>query len=194
MLRGTLASSPGGVTEVQPIGPRQRFAWFALASALGSGCDLHTKAWAERTLQALPRQSMEVVDPWLDLTLAYNRGTAFSLISDLGAARWVFGALAIAVVVGLIVMLLRQATDRMDAIAMGSIAAGAVGNGFDRVFRLAPGGGTGVIDFVQVNYPWGGHWPLFNVADALLVVGVGVLVVRRWTAGREAQPGSASAA
>ena len=50
------------------------------------------------------------------------------------------------------------------------------------MFRLAPGGGTGVVDFVRVNYPWGGHWPLFNIADALLVVGVAALLLRRlWT-------------
>lgn len=174
---------------MEHIGRRHlhRLGWFLGTCVLGSGCDLQTKAWAERTLAELPRHSLAVVDPWLDLTLAYNRGTAFSVIGDLGAARWIFGILALAVVVGLVVMLVRQAGDRVDAIALGSIAAGALGNGFDRVFRLAPGGGTGVIDFVQINYPWGGHWPLFNVADALLVVGVAALVLRRLRA-RPAEP------
>lgn len=161
-----------------------RLAWFTAATVLGGGCDLQTKAWAERTLGALPKQSMSVVDPWLDVTLAYNRGTAFSMITDLGAARWVFGVVALLVVASLVAMLLKSHRDWIDALAMGAIAGGAVGNGVDRVFRAAPGGGTGVVDFLQVNYPWGGHWPLFNVADALLVVGVAVLVGRSLLAAR----------
>lgn len=171
-----------------------RLAWFGAATLVGGGCDLQTKAWAERTLTALPSKSMAVVEPWLDLTLAYNRGTAFSLVRDLGATRWVFGTLAVLVVVSLVVMLVRSQRDRIDALAMGAIAGGAIGNGLDRVFREAPGGGTGVVDFVQINYPWGGHWPLFNVADALLVVGVGVLLLRGLLTRPRPEPASAAAA
>ncbi len=158
--------------------PGRLIAWFVSATAVGCGCDLQSKAWAERTLEGLPSQTMSVVEPWLDLTLAYNRGTAFSVIGDLGSARWIFGVLAVVVVALLVGMLLRSGRDRIDALAMGAVAGGAIGNGVDRVFRGAPGGGTGVVDFLQINYPWGGHWPLFNVADALLAVGVAVLLVR----------------
>jgi signal peptidase II len=163
------------------LGPAhvRRILYFGAAAVTGGGCDLQTKSWAETTLGDLPRQSMSVVEPWLDFTLAYNRGTAFSMIRDLGVGAWIFGALALAVVVALVFMLIRTQADRLDALALGAVAGGAVGNGLDRLFREAPGGGTGVVDFVQVNYPWGGHWPLFNVADALLVVGVAVLMLRR---------------
>jgi signal peptidase II len=155
-----------------------RLAWFTAATLVGGGCDLQTKAWAERALSGLPSKSMSVFQPWLDLTLAYNRGTAFSVVTDLGAARWIFGIVALLVVAALVALLVGSRRDRIDALAMGAIAGGALGNGLDRVFRDAPGGGTGVVDFLQVNYPWGGHWPLFNVADALLAVGVLVLVGR----------------
>ena len=160
-------------------GAGSKLAWFVAASLLAGGCDLSSKAWAERTLTQAPDHTLAVFEPWLDLALAYNRGMGFSLVVDLGAARWIFGLMALVVVVVLAVMVVRQRPDRLDLVAMASIAGGALGNGFDRVFRAAPGGGTGVIDFVKVNYPWGGHWPLFNVADALLVVGVAVLMLRR---------------
>lgn len=157
----------------------RRLAWFAATGLLGGGCDLQTKAWAERTLAALPGKTMTVIDPWVELSLAYNRGTAFSVVRDLGAGRWVLGVVALAVVVVLLVMLVRSRGDRLDALALGAIAGGAIGNGIDRVFRLTPDGGTGVIDFVKLNYPWGGSWPTFNVADVLVAVGVAVLLLRR---------------
>ncbi|MBC8069027.1 MAG: signal peptidase II [Deltaproteobacteria bacterium] len=157
----------------------RRLAWFTATGLLGGGCDLHTKAWAEHTLAGRPGMSMAVIDPWLELSLSYNRGTAFSVIRDLGAGRWVLGVVALAVVVALVVILVRTRADRVDALALGAIAGGALGNGIDRVFRLAPGGGTGVVDFVKLNYPWGGSWPVFNVADVLVACGVIVLLLRR---------------
>lgn len=163
-----------------------RLFWFGLASLLGGGCDLSTKAWAEHTLTDLPDQTLSVAGHWLEFTLAYNRGTGFSLVRDLGDARWVFGLFALVVLVVLAVMVWRNRPDRFELVSLAAIAGGAIGNGYDRVFRLAPGGGTGVIDFVRVNYPWGGHWPLFNIADALLVVGVAALLLRRVRARPEA--------
>jgi signal peptidase II len=172
----------------------RRLGWFAATGLLGGGCDLHTKAWAERTLSALPGRSMSIIDPWVELSLSYNRGTAFSVVRDLGAGRWVLGVVALAVVVALVAVLVRTRGDRVDALALGSIAAGALGNGIDRVFRLAPGGGTGVIDFVKLNYPWGGSWPVFNVADVLVACGVIVLLLRRVLSRADRAPAAADAA
>lgn len=157
----------------------RRLGWFAAACLAGGGCDLQSKAWAERTLAGLPGKSMAVFDPWLELSLSYNRGTAFSVVRDLGAGRWILGVFALVVVAVLVAMLVRSKGDRVDALALGSIAAGAIGNGIDRIVRLTPEGGTGVVDFVKVNYPWGGSWPVFNVADALVACGVAVLVLRQ---------------
>jgi signal peptidase II len=153
-------------------------AWFALTALAGGGCDLATKAWAEETLLAIPRHSMMVQEPWLELALAYNRGTAFSILPDLGVARWIMGLLALVAAVVLLVVVVRSRPVRFAAIALGAIAGGAIGNGIDRMFHLAPGGGTGVVDFVKINYPWGGSWPTFNVADVLVAVGAGMLLLR----------------
>ena len=162
--------------EARKWGTKAQFAWFGLTALAGGGCDLHSKAWAEGTLRELPGQSMAVVDPWLELSLAYNRGTAFSFVRDLGDARWFFGVLALAVVIILALAVLRSRGTRLEVLALGTIAGGAIGNGVDRLFRLAPGGETGVVDFIKINYPWGGSWPTFNVADVLIAVGVGALL------------------
>jgi signal peptidase II len=154
-----------------------RLGWFGAMAVAGGGCDLQTKAWAERTLADLPGQSMAVVDPWLELSLAYNKGTAFSFIPDLGDARWFFGVIALAVVVFLVVGVVRSYQDRLEVLALGVIAGGAIGNGVDRLLRLTPHGDTGVVDFIKVNYPWGGSWPTFNVADVLIAVGVAALLL-----------------
>ncbi len=158
---------------------------------LGGGCDLATKHWAEETLQVEGR-SISVFEPWLDFSLAYNRGTAFSAVADLGSARWIFGVFALAMVIVLVVMAWYARSRWVEALALGSIAGGALGNGYDRLFRLAPDGGTGVVDFIKVNYPWGGSWPTFNVADALVFVGAAALAIHYlWTQRRPQDPAEA---
>jgi signal peptidase II len=180
-------------------------AWFLGTSALGGGCDLQTKAWAERTLSDVPGRTIVAVEPWLEFALTYNRGTAFSIVRDLGTARIVFGLLALVVVIAVLVMVLRGREDTPSSVALGAIAGGALGNGIDRAFHVGPAGEAGVVDFIKVNYPWAGSsraeragglmdgsWPTFNVADALVACGVaGLGLVRLWQ--RRRRPPSSSA-
>jgi len=144
---------------------------FVGAALLGGGCDLSTKHWAEERLSDLPGRTMSVIDPYVEMSLQYNEGTAFSFVRDLGTARILFGIFSLLVVVGLFVFVVRNPEHRFHALALGIIAGGAIGNGLDRVSR------TGVVDFIRVNYPWGGSWPTFNVADALVAVGVAMLLI-----------------
>ena len=166
-----------------------RLMCFLLPALAGSGCDLHSKAWAEETLGGAGT-SMMVIEPWLEFSLTYNRGTAFSMIGDLGTARLIFGISALVMAVGMLLMVLFWRSGRFEALSLGIIAGGAVGNGFDRIFRLVPGGGTGVIDFIKFNYPWGGSWPTFNVADALVFCGVAIFLLQRLLSRRAPEPAS----
>ena len=61
--------------------------------------------------------------------------------------------------------------------AVGLIASGAAGNLHDRIVRADDLGRHGVVDFLKINYPWGGSWPTFNIADVALLVGVGLLFI-----------------
>ena len=158
-----------------------RLTCFGSTALLGGGCDLGTKAWSVDALSGLPGQALMLAEPWLELALAYNRGTAFGVMTDLGATRLVFGVLSLLVLLWFTLLIVRTRCSLAEIISLGAIAGGAIGNGLDRLFRQAPGGGTGVVDFIKVNYPWGGSWPTFNVADALIACGaLGFWLARAW--------------
>ena len=62
------------------------------------------------------------------------------------------------------------AHERLSALALGVILAGAVGNLIDRLVYGE------VIDFLDVHLTAGYTWPTFNIADSCIVVGVGLLI------------------
>jgi signal peptidase II len=101
----------------------------------------------------------------LDLTMVWNRGVTFGLLSGDGAWNHVLLALLALVVAGFLVHWLRRAETRLVTFALGAVIGGAVGNVIDR-FRFGA-----VVDFVDVH-AWGWHWYVFNVADAAIVCGV----------------------
>ena len=110
--------------------------------------------------------------PSLNLMLAYNSGAAFSFLSSAsGWQRWFFVILALAVSTILIVWLRRlTSAQSLQASALALILGGALGNVWDRLMYGY------VIDFIDVYYDqW--HWPVFNVADSAIVVGVILLIV-----------------
>jgi len=111
----------------------------------------------------------------LRLTLAFNTGTAFSLGDDLELGP-VIAVLALAVVAWL--LLSGHSATRGGALAAGLVAGGALGNLIDRALRSGPYGapagvlGGAVVDFIDLQW-----WPVFNVADAGIVVGALALVL-----------------
>jgi len=107
---------------------------------------------------------------WFNLTLAYNTGAAFSFLNDAGGwQRWLFVVLAV-VISGVLLVWLRRAQQlRQQALALALVIGGAIGNVIDRV-RLGY-----VIDFIDWHYrDW--HWPVFNLADSAISVGVVLLI------------------
>lgn len=101
--------------------------------------------------------------------LVFNPGGAFGI----PAPTWIF-LIVTAVVVVVVVRLLPRASSAWQALGLGLLLAGALGNVIDRLFRPGdPGfGGGHVVDFVA----WG-WFPRFNVADAAITVGFVVLVL-----------------
>src|SRR5690606_6636165 len=93
--------------------------------------DVVTKQIAERTL--LLHQPRPVIGDWVQFTLAYNRGAAFSMhVGD--ASRWVFSIIAVVVLFMLWRMLRESAPeDGLRGAALGMVSAGAVGNLLDRL-------------------------------------------------------------
>jgi len=152
------------------------WALLAVIGAASLALDLWTKQWVWDTLR--PTGDAWVVwAPWLELDFAYNRGSAFGLVRRLD-----YPVLLALVTVGLIAWIVATARSpgagRLRFAAAGLVIGGALGNLHDRFFRDDGLGNAGVVDFIRVNFPWGGSWPSFNVADAALVVGV---VLLAWT-------------
>ena len=109
--------------------------------------------------------------PMFNLTLSYNAGAAFSFLSEAGGwQRWFFTVLAIVISLVLVVWIKRLKKDELwNAVALSLILGGAIGNVIDRILFGY------VIDFLDVYYQqW--HWPIFNIADSAISIGVAVLL------------------
>ena len=148
---------------------RPALTWFLVTASITCGSDLLTKAWVESMFEGRQGGVRSVIGGWLELSLTYNHGTAFSIVSDVGQARWVFGLLAAGLFFLLLRLVVTSPMRRWQLFGLGAVAGGGLGNGIERI------SGSGVVDFIKVNYPWGGNWPLFNAADVFVVVGVGIL-------------------
>ena len=110
------------------------------------------------------------VTSFFNLVLVWNRGVSFGMFNNAGAyGPWILSALAIAVVLGLLYWL-RGAEARLTVTALGLVIGGALGNVIDR-FRFGA-----VVDFLDFHIA-GYHWPAFNVADAAICVGAGLLLL-----------------
>jgi signal peptidase II len=149
----------------------RRIAAFATLLVFVLAFDQSSKAWA-RTLPLGVRQS--VVDGYWDWEHAQNPGAAFSSFIGGDVARVVLSIIAAIAVIAIGIAAWRTRPEqRLQRAAYAVIAGGALGNLVDRL-RL----GT-VTDFVR----WRVHdhlWPIFNVADAALLVGVAMLFLASW--------------
>ena len=111
-----------------------------------------------------------VIMPWLNLTLAYNSGAAFSFLNNAGAwHHWLFVSIAACVSVFLITRIVSSKL-KLELWALSLILAGAVGNLIDRIAYAY------VIDFIDVHYKHY-HWPVFNIADSLICMGAALLIL-----------------
>ncbi len=135
--------------------------------------DRLTKLWAERAL-AEPR---DLIDGVLTLRFTTNSGGAFSLGDR---APLVFAVAAIVVCAAIAITSFRS-RPAMQGIALGLILGGACGNLLDRVLR-GPGLSGRVIDFIDLHV-----WPVFNLADASIVLGALLLAVGALRDGRPAR-------
>ena len=138
--------------------------WLWLSAAI-IAIDQLSKIWVLRVLEW--NTPVPFIEGYWDWTLVCNRGAAFSFLSEAGGWQlWFFSILAI-LVAGLMTHWLRQMErgNWREALPMALIIAGALGNVIDRV-RFGC-----VVDFVQ----WG-WWPVFNVADSAIVLGVTLML------------------
>ena len=117
------------------------------------------------------------VFPGFNFTLMYNKGAAFSFLSDAGGWQRIF-FVAISSVISIFLFFWlkqichddKQKNNPLLKIAITFILGGAIGNLIDRAL-------TGeVVDFIQVYYA-SYYFPAFNIADSAITLGAGLLIL-----------------
>ncbi len=162
---------------------RARVLFFLVIFFTSTGFDQASKEWARETLH--PGVVQPVIAGFWDWQLAQNSGAAFSVAAGdehRTATHVVFGVVAAIALIAIGIAASRTRPEQHGKrLAYALIAGGALGNLID---RIAAGD---VTDFVR----WHIHehmWPIFNVADASLLVGVAVLLIDGWRNSRHLAP------
>lgn len=150
--------------------------------------DQITKIWARAALPVHPKGCevpediivhkcvglpVTVIDGFWDWRLSMNPGSAFGLFSSLGpnVTRIFLSVIGIIAVIGMWYMLKKSRPDqRILHWALAFVAGGAVGNLIDRIYYSV------VTDFILWKYKTH-EWPVFNIADVVLVIGVGLMFI-----------------
>lgn len=143
--------------------------WWFFLSVLVILADQASKYWA---LSSLTAYQPEPLMPMVNLTLAYNTGAAFSFLSGVGGwHRWFFAVFSMFMSVVLAIWLIRLPSKAvLQCLAVSLILGGAIGNLYDRAML------GHVIDFIDVYYQ-NHHWPVFNIADSAICLGVFFLLL-----------------
>ena len=166
----------------------RRWKLFLVIGLLSLVLDQGTKLWARLSLPVTPAgcaipddivtgrcrgEPVAVIDGLWDWRLGFNPGSAFGMFGSQVGARVFLSLIGIGAVL-LMLRMVHKAEDRNRrlAIALGLIVGGALGNVVDRM-RVGV-----VTDFIALRYQEH-EWPTFNVADIVLVVGVGLILFVR---------------
>ena len=151
------------------------FALLFGVAGVSVGLDQWTKGWVRANIefggQWLP-EWLSWLSPYARIVHWYNSGAAFGIFQN---GNLVFTILAF-IVIGAILYYYRQveAEDWTLKLAMGLQLGGAAGNLIDRLLMGK------VTDFISISV-----FPVFNIADASISVGVAVLLLGVWLKERE---------
>jgi len=169
----TTEAAPGGrLLDLRKVELPDKTAYliFWPVALLGLGLDLWTKSAVFAWLRTKPGNIVQIIDNVLTVRIALNDGAAFNIAAGRQSLLIAVSAVALAVILG--VFLFGGMKQRITQVALALFAAGVCGNLWDRAFN------DGLVrDFIDVVYWPGRHWPSFNVADSMLCVAVGLLVV-----------------
>ncbi len=112
-------------------------------------------------------QNVEIIKGFFSLTYAENTGMAWSLLSGKQAFLSIVSAIVIGVMIYYVVA---KNLDKLTRISLALMIGGAAGNLFDRLFL---GYVRDFLDFIIFGY----DFPIFNVADSALTIGVILLMI-----------------
>lgn len=113
-------------------------------------------------------ESVKVISKVIYITSHRNQGAAWGILQG---KMWLFYIVTVVVLVILFMFFKNEGYGQpVMQLGLGLLIAGSIGNFIDRLFRGE------VVDFID-TYIFGYNFPIFNVADAALTIGVIVLII-----------------
>lgn len=155
-------------------------ALFWPAAILGAVIDIISKSAVFTWLSSRQEPYFSIIDGFLRFIMRENTGAAFSVFQGWTIFLIIISCVALVVVIG--IFFSHKISGKWALFALGCITAGITGNLYDRLFNEGR-----VRDFIDV-YVGAWHWPTFNVADSLLCIGVGLLIITNLKVPREEKP------
>lgn len=143
---------------------------------VGTAMDLWTKSAIFDWLKQKPGNGVSIVGGFLQLVAMENSGAAFGIAT--GQRYLLITVSALALIVVLAIFLFSATERKLVHVALGLFAAGICGNLWDRIFNDGR-----VRDFIDVYYHQY-HWPAFNIADSMLCIAVGLLIISTLVIGK----------
>ncbi|RYX83439.1 signal peptidase II [bacterium] len=140
------------------------------AAGLALVLDIASKVWVRANLPTVGDRA-ELIPGWIHLQHVQNHGAAWSVLAGHTTFLIIFTLLVIAALAFSAREIARQGP--LSAAAFGLILGGALGNFIDRAMQGY------VTDYFDLDTPvvWLQTFPVFNVADSALTVGVVLIIV-----------------
>jgi signal peptidase II len=114
-------------------------------------------------------ESIQIIDKILYITSHRNRGAAWGILQG---QMWLFYVITLVVIAAIIIYIQKAAKGKwLLGISLGLMLGGAIGNFIDRVVRKE------VVDFIHA-FIFGYNFPVFNIADSALCIGVILLMIQ----------------
>ena len=116
-------------------------------------------------------ESIKIINNFFSITYVKNTGAAWSILSS---NTWIVTAISILIIIGIIFYIYKYASkNKLEVIALSMILGGAMGNLIDRIMNGY------VVDFLDFNL-FGWNYPIFNLADTFIVIGVILYIIYVW--------------
>jgi signal peptidase II len=153
---------------------RRKYIIFGIVALVAIALDQWTKILARANLKHLGYAGKSVMGDKFVLRYSENPGVAFGMLQSLSGGRIILTIVAIIAFALVISYLRKTEPDQVRLqVALGLVGGGAIGNLIDRIIYGA------VTDFLVFDLGFWplNPWPAFNIADAALVVGVGLMAI-----------------
>ena len=173
-------TDPAADPAPSPFRSPAALACFFLTTAIGLTTDLWTKVYAFRTLaggvvrdedgvtRVVDTDVYPFIPGWLHFQVTTNHGAVFGIGQG---QRWLFVVVSVAAIGFLTYLFATSGRQRFYQFVLGLLLAGVLGNMYDRLFLGY------VRDMIHALPRWPNAFPwIFNVADSLLCVGVGLMI------------------